>query len=254
MNPTIYRKMLWCGALILILCAGTAGAQDGADVMRSQQQPSPPPSIQPNPSQSTLELPTGPSNPVLEIPGQAPEPALSVTLPSPFVGCWEGTINGFDSLTPIGFLSSFIGGARITYRFCYLPNPDGKTYRMELRKLVIDNKELTATGFDNQVVWVDDHHGAGYLRNHLTVDQTSWLLFIPIRVREDIYAEEIVALDNPNLANMHGAELMKLNGSDYARISFHADFNRIPDALGAEPPSATAGSPPQSDTGASPFP
>jgi hypothetical protein len=123
---------------------------------------------------------------------------------------------------------------------------------MELRKLVIDNKELTATGFDNQVVWGDDDQGTGYLRNHLKVTDTSWLLFIPIRVREDFYAEEIVTLKNPNVVNMRGAELMELNGSDYARIGFHADFNRVPDSLGGGPPLA-ATSPLQSDTRGSPL-
>jgi len=100
---------------------------------------------------------------------------------------------------------------------------------MELRKLVIDNKELTPTGFENQVVWVDIQHGKGYLRNHLSVIQTSWLLFIPVRVQEDYYAEEIVILQNPNLVGMRGAELMKINGKDYLRVGFHADFNRFPD-------------------------
>jgi hypothetical protein len=112
MTPIIYRKMLWCGTLILVLCATKASAQENVGVMRSQQQPSPAPSIQPNSSQSTLELLTGPSNPVLEIPGQAPSPASSVTLPSPFVGCWEGTINSFDSLTRMVSSLPSSGGLR----------------------------------------------------------------------------------------------------------------------------------------------
>jgi hypothetical protein len=29
---------------------------------------------------------------------------------------------------------------------------------------------------------------------------------------------------------MRGAELMKLNGNDYAKISFHADSNRVSDS------------------------
>ena len=51
-----------------------------------------------------------------------------------------------------------------------------------------------------------------------------------MRIREDIYAEEIVVLKNPNLLNMRGAELMKLNDKDYARISVHVDFNRVSDS------------------------
>jgi hypothetical protein len=218
------------GGLILIFCASAAGAQTDAGSMRSQQEPPSPSVIQPGAAQSTLELPTGPSNPVLEIPGKQPDLAQSVVLPSQFVGCWEGTIENFDSLEPIGFLSSMVRGTHVTYRFCYLPNPDGATYRLELRKLVIAEKELTPTSFENQVVWKDDRNGTGYLRNHVVVTQHSWFLFIPINVQTEYYAEEIVALNNSNGLNMHGAQLMKLSGKDYARIGFHADFQRVTDA------------------------
>jgi hypothetical protein len=70
----------------------------------------------------------------------------------------------------------------------------------------------------------------GYLRNHLVVIQHSWFLFIPMSVQTEYYAEEIVTLDDdPNVLKMRGAELMKLSGSDYARIGFHADFHRVAD-------------------------
>ena len=229
MERRIRRKTLWRNLLILILCVGTAGAEQDAGSIRSQQEPSPS-SIQPPATQPTLELPTGPTNYVLEIPGTPPDTAQSVVLPSPFVGCWEGTIEEFDSLIPIGFLSSLVKGTHVTYRFCYLPNPDGASYRLELRKLVIAEKELTPTSFENQVVWKDDRKGMGYLRNHLVVIQHSWFLFIPMSVQTEYYAEEIVTLDNdPNLLKMRGAELMKLSGADYARIGFHADFRRVSD-------------------------
>ena len=87
----------------------------------------------------------------------------------------------------------------MTYRFCYLPNPDGTSYRLELRKLVIAEKELTATRFENQVVWTDERQSTGYLRNHLVVTQSSWFLFIPIILQTEYYAEEIVALGNSNV-------------------------------------------------------
>ena len=51
---------------------------------------------------------------------------------------------------------------------------------MELRKLVIDNKDLTATAFENQVVWVDRLHGQGYLRNHISILQTVRMLFYSV--------------------------------------------------------------------------
>ncbi len=224
----ILRNKFWRGVLVLILCASVAEAQSDGSSIRSQQEPSPS-AIQPSAPQSTLELPTGPSNPVLEIPGKQPDAAQSVMLPSQFVGCWEGTIENFDTLEPIGFLSSLVRGTHVTYRFCYLPNPDGATYRLELRKLVIAEKELTPTSFENQVVWKDDRNGTGYLRNHLVVTQHSWFLFIPISVQTEYYAEEIVGLNNSNGLNMRGAQLMKLSGADYARIGFHADFQRVAD-------------------------
>jgi hypothetical protein len=254
MKLTKRQKAIAGATSILVLWATTVRAQESTGAMRSQRQPSPAPSLQPNPSPSTLELPTSPSNPVLEIPGQLPEPALSMTLPSPFVGCWEGTIDGWDSLTPIGFLSSLFQPTQITYRFCYLPNADGRSYRFELGKVAIAAKELKQTAFENQVVWIDDRHGTGYLRNHLTVIQTSWLLFIPIRVRQDAYTEEIVVLADQNLVRMRGADLVQLNGADYLRQTFHADFQRVPDALGVKPSSSSATAPLQSETGAWPLP
>ncbi len=253
MKLTKRQKAIGEATLILVLWIGAAGAQENTGAMRSQQQSSPAPSIQPNSSQSTLELPTSPSNPVLEIPGKPPEPALSMTLPSPFVGCWEGTIDGWDSLTPIGFLSSLFRPTQITYRFCYLPNADGRSYRFELRKVAIAAKELTQTAFANQIVWIDDRHRTGYLRNHLTVIQTSWLLFIPIRVQQDVYAEQIVVLENSNLVRMRGADLVQLNGTDYLRQTFHADFHRVADSFAVDP-SASADLPLQSDTRAPQLP
>ena len=216
------------GALVLLLCALAAGAQENAIVVPSQHNATTS-SSRATAAGSTLILLTAPSHPVLEIAGKEPEPARSLSLPSRFVGCWEGTINGFDSLEPIGFLSSYLKGTHVTYQFCYLPNSDGTTYRMELRKLVIDNKDLTATAFENQVVWVDQLHGQGYLRNHISILQTVRMLFIPFQARQDYYAEEIVNLRSPNLVRMQGNELMKLEGKDYARLGFHADFNRVPE-------------------------
>jgi len=79
----------------------------------------------------------------------------------------------------------------------------------------------------------------------VTVIQTSWLLFIPLRVREDYFAEEIVVLDNQDLLTMNGAELVKLEDKDYLRATFHADFNRVPDELGVTPAPAPTALPPQ---------
>jgi hypothetical protein len=219
-------------ALLALAIASNAAGQQGSDLIRSQQQPAP--SVPANSPQSTLVVP-GPGNPVLEIPGQQPDPAQSRLLPTGFSGCWEGTISDFDSLHPIGFLSSFASGTHTTYRFCYLPNGDG-TYRMELRKFEIAEKELTPTSFVNQVVWVDNDHGQGYLRNHFTTSQRSWLLFIPVNVDSEYFAEEVVTLLNPNTVRMRGAELMRLEGSDYLRAEFHADFHRVDDAAAALSP------------------
>jgi hypothetical protein len=102
MDRRIPRIKRWRCVLILLLFGSIAAAQQDAGSMRSQGQ-SPPSAVQPTAPQSTLELPTGPSNPVLEIPGKFPDAAQSVLLPSLFVGCWEGTIENFDTLEPIAF-------------------------------------------------------------------------------------------------------------------------------------------------------
>ena len=222
------RRKLVRTLLLAMACFLAVGVYADADqqtgVIQSQQEPASP--LAPNSSQSTLVMPPGPSNPVLEIPRTEPEPSQSKLLPTGFAGCWEGTIEQFDSLVPIGFLSSLASGTHTTYRFCYLPNGDN-TYRMELHKMVIAEKELTPTSFANQVVWVDLEHGQGYLRNHLTASQRSWLLFIPINVQSEYFAEEVVTLVDPNTVRMRGAQLMKLEGKDYLRCTFHSDFHRV---------------------------
>ena len=169
----------------------------------------------------------GDAAPILEIPGRLlPEPSVSLTLPSPFVGCWEGTVDSYDSVVPS---SAAMGSASVTYTFCYEPNPDGRTYELRLRKVVVAGKKLKVTDFENQVVQVDDGHRTAYLRNHTTAVDSEWLLFlIPVHITEDVYAEQWVRLDNAgNAIQLVGSELIKANGKDYATVKYHSEFFRV---------------------------
>jgi hypothetical protein len=155
--------------------------------------------------------------------GTPPDASASISLAAPFTGCWNGTIEGGGSLVPIGFLSSLVTLPPTSYRFCYLPDPNGRSARMELLDMVSDNIRPTVTEFANQVVWSDDQ-SAAYLRNHIGTIGPVWLPYT--HTREDVYADEIVTVKNPNLLIMQGVELIKVSGSDYLRASFHADFHR----------------------------
>ncbi len=175
------------------LCA-TAGAQDAPGIRSQQEFPAASPTPPPSSSRQSLD-----------IPGAEPRQTLEIALPSGFVGCWEGTINGFDSLEPIAFLSSLSQGTTTTYQFCYRPIGSGG-YRMDLTKLKVKEEELKVVSFENRVIAVDHDHGMGKLRNRVVTEQTSYLLWlIPITIAMEIEADEEVTLVNRDLVRMRYA-------------------------------------------------
>jgi hypothetical protein len=178
--------------------------------------------------------------------GPAPEEAMRksapavvaadhLAMPADFLGCWEGTIDGFDSIQPLSFSGHFVSKAlRVVYKFCYRPESNG-AYRLDLTKAEIDGKEATITYFENQVTSADVEHRTGHLRNHAIVVQKAYVFLIfPVRVQQDVFAEEDIVLKSHDVIGMTGEQLVQVNGSDIAKITFHADFNRVPE-MHAEP-------------------
>lgn len=208
-------------AMTVFLCCATAAC---APLSQRQQAWKPLTSAMEQPATGQMPMVTPPQL-NLESVGTPPNPAASVSLAAPFVGCWQGAIKGADSIVPIGFFSLTLPTQ--SYRICYLLNSsNNRTYSMELREVLVNGGELIPTEFENQVVWSDSD--SAYLRTHIASNATQWLLFIPIHYREEVYADESVTLENPNLFRMRGVELIKVDNSDYARAAFHTDFSRVP--------------------------
>ena len=97
-------------------------------------------------------------------------------------------------------------------------------------EIVGNNLNLKVLSFNNHVVAVDNGRHTDRLRNHAVVEQVGNLMWLQLyAIREDIYADENIAMKGDNLISMSGKELIQVNGADAAIVTFHADFHRVPD-------------------------
>lgn len=153
-------------------------------------------------------------------------------LPAAAYGCWEGTIEGFDSITPLNWVGHLISrGMKTTYQMCYRHVQTGGG-ALTLNKVEIAGKEGTIVSFENHVTAVDAKRGTFHLRNHGVLEQVGYILWLfPVRAQQDIYAEQDIGMKNKDLVAMTGEQLVRLNGRDIARMTYHADFHRVPDAV-----------------------
>jgi hypothetical protein len=148
-------------------------------------------------------------------------------LPNALFGCWEGTIERFDSVTPLSFAGHFIGeGIRTTYQMCYRPIEGGG--RLDLTKVEIEGKKATITRFDNHVTAVDYERQSAHLRNHAVMESVVYVMWLfPVRAQQDIFADEDVQLKSHDVLAVSGKQLVRVNGVDVAEMTFHADFHRV---------------------------
>lgn len=148
-------------------------------------------------------------------------------LPDVFFGCWEGTLERFDSVTPLSFAGRFVGESiRTTYQFCYRPIEGGG--RLDLTKVEIEGKQATITRFDNHVTAVDSERLSGHLKNHAVMESVVYVMWLfPVSAQQDIFAEQDIELKNPNVVAMRGKQLVRVNGQDIAEMTFHADFHKV---------------------------
>lgn len=153
---------------------------------------------------------------------------IDYELPASFYGCWEGTMDNFDSLTPLDSMGNHLRGERATYQFCYRRRPTGGG-ELVLTKFEVSGNNLSIVAFDNHVTAFDERLRTGRLRNHALVEQGHSLFWVfPVYAREDIYADENIAVKSDDLIAMSGRELIQVNGTDAAIVTFHADFHRLP--------------------------
>lgn len=155
--------------------------------------------------------------------------SIDYDLPAAFYGCWEGTIDSADSVTPLNWTGNHARVERNTYQLCYRRRAASGGELM-LTKFKSSGDNLDVVSFDNHVTAVDEGRRTARLRNHVLVEQGINLLWVfPFYGREDIYADEDIAMKSDNLIAMSGKELIQVNGTDAAIVTFHADFHRVPD-------------------------
>src|ERR1700691_3068996 len=154
--------------------------------------------------------------------------SIEYGLPASFYGCWEGTIDSSDSVTPLNWTGNHLRVERNTYQLCYRRRAESGG-ELVLTKFESGGNNLDVISFDNHVTAVDEGRRTARLRNHVLVEQGHNLLWVyPVYGREDIYADENIAMKSDNLIAMSGKELIQVNGTDAAIVTFHADFHRVP--------------------------
>jgi hypothetical protein len=146
-------------------------------------------------------------------------------LPSDFVGCWRGTIQGDDFKPAIP--GNTMSKDPTTYELCYGPVSEG-TYRLNLLKLVIGMAVVRPDRFDSQVISADDQAGTAKIRNHLILTQTRYILWtVPVRFHVEVDAVEDCRLVSHDVILMRGTQLIAVNEKMYGKQTFHADFRRV---------------------------
>jgi hypothetical protein len=154
--------------------------------------------------------------------------SIDYDLPASFYGCWEGTIDRPDSITPLDSTGNHVRGESTTYQLCYRRRPEGGG-GLVLARFDFGRHNMNVVTFDNHVIEVDQGRHTARLRNHVLIEQGINLLWaFPFYGREDIYADEDIAMKSDNLIAMSGKELIQVNGTDTAVVTFHADFHRVP--------------------------
>jgi hypothetical protein len=150
-------------------------------------------------------------------------------LPAAFNGCWEGTIEGFDSVTPLSFAGRFVSeGLRTTYQLCYRPH-EGGGGELTLTKLEIEGHKATVTRFDNRVTKVDLENQTGHLRNHVVLESVAYVFWLfPVTAHQEIFADEDIKVISPDALSMRGSERIRVGDQDIAEVTFHGDFHRVP--------------------------
>jgi hypothetical protein len=150
-------------------------------------------------------------------------------IPSEWFGCWRGTVEEFDSVTPISpsVNASDIKALSTTYDFCFSKRSDG-TGKLDLTDVEIGRHKATVTHFDNHIASTgpDLHHAS--LHNHTTVESVVYVLWIfPIHMTDDIYAEEDLQMLSPDVIYVKGKELLVMGGNMVASTTFHTNFYRV---------------------------
>ncbi len=81
--------------------------------------------------------------------------SIDYDLPASFYGCWEGTIDSADSVTPLNWTGNHARVEHNTYQLCYRRRPESGG-ELVLTKFEAGGNNLDVISFDNHVTAVDD--------------------------------------------------------------------------------------------------
>jgi hypothetical protein len=153
-----------------------------------------------------------------------PEPRI----PNEWFGCWKGTVDSFDTVTPLSpsVSANSIKTLSTTYTLCFTKRPDGSG-QLELADVEIGGHKGTVTHFDNRFTSLGPTPDRASMRNHAIVESVLYVLWIfPIHVTQEIYADEDLQFVPPNVVSVRGKQLVVMGGNMIASMTFHANFNR----------------------------
>ncbi|HUA33045.1 MAG TPA: hypothetical protein VMA09_05530 [Candidatus Binataceae bacterium] len=234
-------------ALALAFVPIGAAAQYQYDVPR----PAPSPALPGFQGGNTLERPpAGQGGNILELaPAQgaklppAPAPLTNIEIPSAFVGCWEGTPDGFDSV--VNSRDGFTIGQPGRIVFCYRPNRIdvpvatlnlGKNgwlkdialnYGLGLTVLKVDEARIESKVYAVTPTQI-------HARTFVPLKGVELMLWVvPIPFHQTLTDEEIATLKDTNTVSVTARQQLVLGSGFESLRTWHADFHRVPDPSSA---------------------
>jgi hypothetical protein len=256
MHPQDTSHGAWCAisvasaifVAILLISSGSSSAQHfqaqpGEHPGQVKEIPGhqyvPPPPAAP---EQTLILPPA-WKPTQEAPmPPVPKPLAEIELPNAYIGCWQGTPEGYDRVFDVAPHGTPIGqpGA-IT--FCYHPTyievpiaevlvPMAKRVLEVTLTLGLGYATYVARGIHTDVYSVAETHLRG--RSTLEVDPTFHLLFVvPIEMTpQATKVDWIAAPTDRGTIELHAYQALFINGKLMFAATWHAEFHRTVDPRG----------------------
>jgi len=150
-------------------------------------------------------------------------------IPEAWYGCWRGTIDNFDTVTPLSpaISASQIKAQKQTLEFCFTMKPDG-TSQMDLTDLEVAGHKAKITHFDNRFTSIGPTVDRASLRNHVTAESVINILWIfPMHMQQDVYADEDIQMISHDVVMVKGKQVVVMGTNMIASMTFHTNFYRV---------------------------
>ncbi|MGB3552109.1 MAG: hypothetical protein WA993_15580 [Candidatus Binatus sp.] len=240
------------GLLAIPLLASLAIIPPTQAVAEPQQEFAPPPGGQSPGSQSpqgnqALEVVPSQNNRILELPPLVdgalpppPQPLINPEIPSPFIGCWEGTVERWDSA--VGNFQNVTISKPGRIVFCYRPNHiDVPVAELEAEFAAPAWIKGIAThlGFRLDFVKVDRNDISNriyaitpsqiYARTFVPLSIIGhWRWVLPVPKHAALVDEELVQKKDLDHLSVQARQELEVDGLPAVR-TWHADFHRTAD-------------------------